>query len=573
MIPSRWLPRCADCDPTAVAALCREYSFSPQLARLLVGRGIATPELAEQFLLAGLSQLPDPFMLKGMAAAVERLQQALRHNELIAIHGDYDVDGISACALLVSLLRQLGGRCDYHIPLRLAEGYGLSAQALQDARQAGAAVVVSVDCGICACHEAELARQLGLDLIITDHHQPKAQLPAALAIVNPHQPGCNFPFKSLAGVGVAFFLAAGLRKRLREDGYFAARVEPDLRQVLDLVALGTVADLVPLEGVNRSLVRAGLERLQVTARPGLQALKQVAEVEQVNAGSVGFRLAPRLNAAGRLEDARLAVELLLCNDPDFARKTAIELDQVNQQRQQLEQQILDQAIARVGELGPLEERFSLVLADERWHQGVIGIVASRLVERFHRPVVLISQTGAQGKGSARSIRGFHLFQALQECAASLSAFGGHEFAAGLSLDAGRLEEFAGTFEAVARNRLAPTDLTRSLIYDQELLFEEVGSAFGDELLRLNPFGVGNPEPVFLATGLAARQLKRVGRDHLRFQCQQGGDSFPAIAFGMAERQVLFEQPFDLLYSLSFNEWQGRRSLQLRVRDVRPAAGT
>ncbi|HKI50880.1 MAG TPA: single-stranded-DNA-specific exonuclease RecJ [Geothermobacteraceae bacterium] len=550
--------------------LCQDFGLSRELASVLVARGFDDPERTAQFLTDGLRQLPDPFLLKGMSRAVLRLEQALQSDELIIIHGDYDVDGITACTLLVTVLRQLGGRVDFHIPLRMEEGYGLSSQALEAAQAAGAAVVVSVDCGVTALEEAELARSLGLDLIITDHHQPKSSLPAALAILNPHQPGCEFPGRNLSGVGVAFFLAAGLRKQLRESGYFDSRPEPDLRQQLDLVALGTVADLVPLHGVNRILVRSGLAMLQNTLRVGLQALKQVAAVKQVDCGSVGFRLAPRLNAAGRLDDARLAVELLLTEDLAFARQTAAELDQVNLQRQQLEQQILDQAVARVEASGPLAERFSLVLADAAWHQGVIGIVASRLVERFYRPVVLIALDGELGKGSARSISGFHLFQGLQQCSATLTAFGGHEYAAGLALPAGQLEAFSSAFEAAAHSQLGSAELTRSRFYDRELLLEDISEPLACELELLNPCGAGNPEPVFLATGLCAQQVRRVGTHHLRLQCRQGGYSFPAIAFGMAERIEQFSAPFDILFSLSFNEWQGRRVLQLRIRDVRPA---
>jgi single-stranded-DNA-specific exonuclease len=570
MEQSRWLPRCPEVDSRHIEALCRELALSSELATLLASRGLHDLDQAQQFLCAGLNRLPDPFLLKGMQAAVARLELALQDGELIEVHGDYDVDGISATALLVSVLRQFGARVDFHIPLRMEDGYGLSAGALLTAAEAGASVVVSVDCGVTAVAESAVARQQGLDLIITDHHQPKTRLPDCTAIINPHQPGCEFPDKSLAGVGVAFFLAAGLRKQLRERGYFATRPEPDLRQILDLVALGTIADLVPLAGVNRILVRAGLERIQQTRRPGLQALKQVADVQQVNCGSVGFRLAPRLNAAGRLEDARLAVELLLTDDRSFAQKTAAALDLFNQQRQTLEQQILAEAVARVETFGPLADRYSLVLADPGWHQGVIGIVASRLVEKFHRPVVMIALDEATGKGSARSIRGFHLFQGLQACSGQLTAFGGHEYAAGLSLAAGNLQAFGSAFEAAARAQIAPADLCRTLIYDQELLLEDVTETFADELGKLAPFGAGNPEPVFLATGLAAQQLLPVGKDHLRFQCRQGGYSFPAIAFGMAERRELFAQPFDLLFSVTRNEWRDRSILQLRVKDVRPA---
>lgn len=383
-----------------IPQLAEQLGVHPLTARTLMLRGHTGVEQAREFLTAKLSSLPDPDLLPGMAAACLRLEQALRQGEKIAVHGDYDVDGITGCALLVETLRQFGAAVEYHIPLRLEDGYGLSGEALQRASENGCTLVLSVDCGVTAVAEAELAQQLELDLIITDHHQPPSRLPTCLALINPHLPQNRFPWQQLSGVGVAFFLLVGLRRRLREQGYFTTRAEPDLRSGLDLVALGTIADMVPLDGVNRTLVRAGLPLIEAGQRPGLESLKRVAAVTRVTSGTVGYHLAPRLNAAGRLEDAALGVELLLGTDKQELEPLACLLDGFNRERREIEQRTLAAATAEI-ESAWKDDCYALVLAGEGWHPGVIGIVASRLIERYHRPTVLITFDGEQGKGSAR----------------------------------------------------------------------------------------------------------------------------------------------------------------------------
>lgn len=538
-------------------------------ARALFFRDIDTVAAGQEFLEAKLQALPDPDLLPDMAIATGRLEQALRNGEKIAVHGDYDVDGISGCSLLVETLRQLGGQVDYHIPLRMKDGYGLSADAISKAQENGCRLLISVDCGVSAVTEADLASELGLDLIITDHHQPPEELPVCLALVNPHLEGNRFPWKELSGVGVAFFLLAGLRRRLRENSYFTDRKEPDLKHGLDLVALGTIADIVPLGGVNRILVRAGLERLERSTRPGMKALKKVADVKEVSCGAVGFRLAPRLNAAGRLEDAALGVKLLLTGQGDEADELAGLLDGFNRERQGIEQQTLEQAIEIV-ESQQVSERYSLVLADERWHSGVIGIVASRLVERYHCPVVMIALADGQGKGSARSIRNFHLHRALQNCSSALDSFGGHAMAAGLSISQDAVEEFRSQFDVVAREVLSSDDLLPTLMHDgetdlRELTFKQVG-----ELNRLNPFGAGNPQPAFVSRRVRAFSPAIVGKTHLRFEVEQQGVRCGCIAFGMAERVDELPAEVDILYRPGINSWRGKDSIQLQIADFRPA---
>lgn len=544
----------------------QQLGISELVCQLLAQRGVTDLDAAGVFLSGTLAALPDPFLLDGMTAAVQRLVAAISAGETIAVHGDYDVDGITATALLCEALSWFGAVVEYHIPLRTRDGYGLSEQAIRRAAQSGVQLIVSVDCGISALLEADLAAQLGIDLIITDHHQPLDRLPVAVARINPWLAACRYPDKKLSGVGVAFMLSLALRSALRHSGHLAVP-EPDVRYLLDLVAMGTIADLVPLSGINRILVKAGLRLLERGQRPGVVALKQIADVKQVSAGAVGFKLAPRLNAAGRLEDAALGVELLLCQDSRQATQMASQLNDFNQQRQTIEQQVLDQAIERISkELA--QEQFTIVLADERWHAGVIGIVASRLVERFHRPTVLIAIDHGVGKGSARSIAGFHLFKSFQHCAALLGGFGGHEFAAGLSIDPQRVPEFAQSFEQYARQRLSAPDLVALRNYDAEVLLHHLDRTFYDELQALAPFGAGNPEPLLLCRGVEVFQPTVVGTKHVRFVVRQAGVSHPCIAFSFGDRLAEFDGEVDVLFQLTLNSWRDRETLQLNIKDIR-----
>ena len=565
----RWLERSVLPDPLLLQNFVDELQVDRLTAHLLAQRGGADLTAARDFLDPRLQHLPDPFLIGEMEAAVNRLVAAIQGGEKIAIHGDYDVDGISGTALLVEGLRAFGAEVDYFIPLRLRDGYGLSADHLRQAFAAGARVAVSVDCGISAVAEAETAHELGLDLIITDHHQPPAIVPVACAIVNPHLPDSLYPDKELAGVGVAFMLLIALRSRLRASGAFAVKPEPDLRYSLDLVALGTIADVVPLRGVNRILTRIGLGIINQGRRPGLKALAAAAGIRQVACGNVAFSLAPRLNAAGRLEDANLGVELLLSSDGARAAELAALLDGFNRERQGVEQQVLAEAIAQV-EAGKGGE-FSIALAGEGWHPGVIGIVASRLVERYHRPTVLIAVDGATGKGSARSIRGLHLYQILQSCAADLDGYGGHAFAAGLSIATERIVAFVAAFEQAAAAVLSADDLLPVLLYDGEVLIEDLTLPILADLQRLSPFGAGNPEPLLLLRNARAQQVAPCGTGHLKFSIRQGGSSLPCIAFSYPPHWAEFlPGEIDLLVTLQSNEWKDRVSLQLRVKDIRPA---
>lgn len=565
-LEKRWIERPG--NAALERELVKQLHVSSLSARVLVNRGLTSAQAAEDFLHARLNALPDPDLLPDMSVACTRLAEALDKGERIAVHGDYDVDGISGTALLIEVLRQFGAEVEYHIPLRMKDGYGLSSDAIRRAAKTGCRLILTVDCGVSALAEAELAAALGLDLIVTDHHQAPPQLPSCLALINPHLAHSRFPFADLAGVGVAFFLLVALRRRLRKNGWFELRAEPDLRNSLDLVALGTIADMVPLTGINRVLVRYGLQLLEAGRRPGIVALKKVAEVTRVTCGTVGFRLAPRLNAAGRLEDAALGVQLLLDEGEQPLAALAQHLESCNRERQQVEAETLLQAIEQVDALEP--GFYSLVLAGEGWHPGVIGIVASRLVERYYRPTVLIALDGEMGKGSARSIHGFHLFAGLRDCADALKSFGGHAAAAGLTLAVDQLESFRATFEEVVRREMQCEDLQPRIEYDAKVSLEALQMEQVEELAGLSPFGIGNPQPVVCCQEVNVLAAKIVGEKHLRFRAEANGVQLSCIAFGFAERIAELRGPIDLLCRPEKNLFRGQASVQLQVVDFRPA---
>lgn len=566
----RWTER--ESDPLDIDRLAQGCAIPPLLARLLVNRGICDPAGAARFLAPSLAEIHDPLLMLGMDRATERLARAVNRGERVCVYGDYDVDGVSSVALLISFFRGIGLDCFYHIPNRLEEGYGLSSEGIRSAANMKAAVIVTADCGITAVAEAELCSSLGIDLIVTDHHTPNDVLPAACAVVNPLQPGCPFPCKTLAGVGVAFNLLIALRGKLRAEGYFEKREEPNLREYLDLVALGTVADIVPLVDQNRVFVAYGLRELANSARVGVQALKRVSGVTGgVDCGMVGFRLAPRLNAAGRLEDAALGVELLLGNDPKKASAIADELDASNAERQDIEQAMLRDALARVKASSMLSTKKSIVLASEEWHPGVVGIVASRMVDLYHRPTILIALQDGNGRGSGRSIPSFHLHDALKSCSEHLLKFGGHKYAAGLSIDETTLEAFVERFDAVADGLLTPEDMTPQLMIDAYLTPEEIGFETTEMIASLEPYGMGNPAPVFAVRGARIAERRILKERHLKLKLNLEGASFDAIGFNMSGIQM-GDGPIDVAFSLDVNTWNGKKSVQLKVRDIRPTAG-
>jgi len=565
----KWLVK--DFDAVVTTKLSENLGVGATTASVLAGRGINSAEEGRAFLSPSFSGMPDPFLLKGMEAAVTRLLEARRNLEAVCIYGDYDVDGITGTALLISFLRRMGLNCSYFIPNRFDDGYGLNSDSLGRIIALGTTLIVSVDCGITSVEEAELCRQQRIDLIILDHHSPKETIPNACAVVNPLQPGCLYPFKSLAGVGVAFNLLVALRRRMRQDGTFDGQEEePDVREWLDLVALGTIADVVPLVGQNRVYAYFGLKRLGSSCRPGIEALKRVSGVKGgVTCGQVGFRLAPRLNAAGRMESAVPGVELLLGSDAEELAIIAGELDSANVERQTIERGILAEVIALVEKDGDYPARRSIVLASSSWHQGVVGIVASRIAERYHRPTILIAlDDKGKGRGSGRSIPGFHLLEALTCCAEYLDRYGGHRYAAGVGLSLDKLDDFAAAFEETAARILADDELIPTLEIDAEVCPIDVSPVLAVELKRLEPFGAGNPEPTLLMRGIRVLDRRMVGDGHLKLSLSSDGQKFSAIAF----RQANFDSDglIDAAFFPEINVWNNRESLQLRIKAIRKA---
>lgn len=540
--------------------------FPPIVAQILFNRGYATAESARAFLNAELNQPDDPARLRGMAATLDRLRFAVTRREPIAIYGDYDADGVTATALLVQTLRALGADARPYIPLRDEEGYGLNHDALRKLHADGARLVVTVDCGIRSLDEAETARALGLDLIITDHHTPGPELPRALAVVNPKQADDPYAYKDLAGVGLAYKIAQGLIRPLARPPLMGS-------DVLDLVALGTVADLAPLTGENRRLVKLGLDLLNrpQPKRAGLRALLVMAGLKPgtVDAGVVGFALGPRLNAAGRLESALAAYDLLTTTDAQLAGQLAAQLEQQNRDRQELTRQT--QARARELALAQPGEPALLFAAAPEFRAGVVGLAAARLTEEFYRPAVVAHQDDTHTRGSARSIREFHITQALDACADLLEKHGGHAAAAGFTTARQHTQALAERLRAVAENALAGQDLRPTIHIDAEAPLAAVTYDLEQALRQFQPCGYGNPTPVLASRGVKVQEARIIGQEgrHLRLKLTDGRVVWDAVAFGLAERYPdLKGKEVDVAYQVELNAWQGRQNLQLNVRDIR-----
>lgn len=547
----------------------------PLLVQLLYNRGLDTPSDAMAFL-AGDYKSDHPFAMQGMNEAVARIRQAIRAGEPIAVYGDFDADGITATALLVTALRSLGADVKPYIPDRLDESYGLNKPALTQLAKDGTRLVVTVDCGIRDPAEVTHANSLGMDVIITDHHTAPApeDLPPAKAIVNPQQEGCPYPFKRLAGVGVAFKLADALL-RVCHDECDSTNTPTDLEaeSLLDLVALGTVADVVPLREENRFLVQQGLRIINAgLARPGVRALMTEAGLRagQIDAESIGFGLAPRLNAAGRLDTAMRSYDLLLSATDEDARALAADLGRLNRQRQDMTRELLERA--KVDTEATPEERICII-AGEDYHSGLVGLIAGRLREEFHRPAIVIKVGPISSRGSARSIPGFHITKALDQCKSLLVRHGGHAMAAGFEVDNSNLEALISRLRAIARDELTPEDLVPTLRIDAELPRDEITFGTLDLISRLAPFGTANERPVFVTRGLNVREHRIVGsnRNHLKLLLSNGVVVLDAIAFYQGERVAGgVPKALDVVYTLSRHEWNGRTDLQLVVKDFRPS---
>ncbi len=538
------------------------------IAQILLNRGVDTFDEARFFLKPTMDDLHNPFLMAGMEQAIERIASAIEKNEHIMIFGDYDVDGTTSTTLLYLTVKLLTDQVSYFIPDRLKEGYGLSLYGIQVAKERGAGLILAVDCGITANKEVDQARLMGLDVIIIDHHVPGETLPDAVAVLNPKRMDCDYPFKELCGVGLAYKVAQALAEQVGLPDHA-------VYTHMDLVALGTTADIVPLRDENRVLTKYGLAMMQETKKVGLQALISAAGLKQkeIVSGHVVFGLAPRINAAGRMGDANRVVRLLTTENREEADQLAEELNMENIQRRQQDSVAFEEARDVVENDAFLSEASGIVLASERWHPGIIGIVASRMVEAFSRPVIMIAMNGDTGRGSARTMGDFHLYNAIKECADLLIQFGGHHHAAGLSIARENVTAFQQRFHEVVTANATPEDFISRLTIDSEIEFDEVTPRLMKLLKMLGPFGPDNNHPV-----LASRNLTLVGppniigseKTHLKFKVRQNNHVIDAIGFGMADyADQLRAQPnrVHLVYTLEENTWQGKTSTQLRIKDI------
>jgi single-stranded-DNA-specific exonuclease len=541
------------------------HGLPPLIARLLLNRGLSDPEEVLAFLEPTLDRLATPFGLPDLGAAADRLARAVRQREPIAVYGDYDADGLTATCLMTQFFQELGLPCFPYIPDRLEEGYGLNQTALEKLASK-ARLLVTVDCGVSDATEVAWAQDHGMEVIITDHHELPPELPPALAVVNPKRGGEAYPFEMLAGVGVALLLALAVRARLRDEGWFENHPEPNLKNYLDLVVLGTAADVVPVLGENRILVRQGLKVLEETRRPGLLALKEASGLngKTVTFRDLCFRLAPRLNAAGRLGQAQGALHLLLATDLGQARTQARILNDLNRRRQSLEQEVLKQALSLIRQEG-WEQRPVMVLGREGWHPGVLGIAAARLAEEFHRPVALVSLKDGLGKGSARSIEGYHLFQGLRACRQHLVKFGGHEAAAGFTVVEENLPALQEALEEAFWGQVGETRLRPTLRVDAAVDLFDLDKNFYKHLERLRPFGPGNPEPVFVCQTVECLTSRVVGERHLKVQLSQGQVVMEAIAFDQGSCHPL-SGPLEVALSARFSSFMGQITPELHLLD-------
>jgi len=559
-----------DATATVARRLAAEHGLTLAVARILAGRGIVTAAAVDAFLQPRLDGMHDPFLLPGMEAAVARLAAAIQGGEAIGIFGDYDVDGVTSSAILTEFLRACGATVHNYLPDRLKEGYGLNSIGLERLAGLGVKVVVTVDCGINARQPAERAIELGLDLIITDHHEVEPPLPAALAVVNPKIDGSAYPFPEIAGVGVAFNLLVALRRRLGDTGFFAAGAAPDLKGVLDVVALGTIGDMVPLVDVNRAWVRRGLQQLNRRSRPAFQALTRVARIpaKPLTAGEVAFQLAPRINALGRLGDPAAGVALLTTADADDAERLARLCEEENLRRRAIESAILQEAIAQVEGSGDL--RRGIVVSAPQWHPGVVGIVASRLVERYHRPAMVLAEMGDRARGSVRTIPGVDIHRVLTGFAQRLDDFGGHPYAAGLTIRTERIPDLADFLHETLEREVAPERWQRTVRVDCELSFAEIDFRLLEELKGLEPFGVGNPEPLFRTRRATLQRVQRIGDgSHLSMTVAADGLAYPAVWFGQGERiaELVGGGEWDLIYQLKLDDWRDQIRIKVMVKEA------
>ncbi len=557
-------------DPPAdrTSPLAKQLGISPVLSKLLIQRGIDSFDRARDFFRPSLEQLHDPYLMKDMPAAVERMMRAFDHKENILVYGDYDVDGTTAVSLLYSYLRDFHEQVATYIPDRYAEGYGISYAGIDFAADNEVDLIIALDCGIKAIDKIAYAREKGIDFIICDHHRPGKELPEAVAVLDPKREDCDYPYKELCGCGIGFKLIQALSGRRN-------RPESEIYPYLDLVATAIAADIVPITGENRILAHFGLRVINESPRAGIRALISNLKKKSLDITDVVFIIAPRINAAGRMEHGQFAVDLLTEGDFGKALQIAAEIDRYNSERKELDRTISEEALDQIAQNLETED-FTTVVYDENWHKGVIGIVASRLIEKFYRPTLVFTRSGSKLAGSARSVRGFDVYNALQECQDLIDQFGGHKYAAGLTLEPENYPLFKKRFEEVVRKSITKEAMTPRLKVDSEIDLSEITPKFYRVLKQFGPFGPGNMKPVFMCGGLRDNgYAKTVGQngDHLKMSLIGGTDlaTFDAIGFGLGEKYSLIKSgsPVKAVFTLESNEWNGMARLQLNVKDLKP----
>lgn len=555
-------------DKERLRKLAEEINVPELIASILFNRGITTFDEAKNFFRAENAPLNDPFLMYNMDVAVERVIAAMNNRESIMIYGDYDVDGTTSTSMLYLFLREIHkGVLTYYIPDRVKEGYGLSRSGITAAHAQGVKLVIAVDCGITAIDQINLANEFGIDVIICDHHHPGDTLPNAFAILNPKQEKCSYPFKELCGVGVAFKLAQGLTETLKIDRGI-------LMQHLDLVAIGSAADIVPLIGENRTLVKNGLKLVSEANKVGIRQLVRNANVygKAISTAQIVFSLAPRINAVGRLGDANRAVKLLITSSETEAVEFASVLESENRNRRDLNEVMFLEACEIVDEEFDFEKDKVIVVFKEGWHQGVIGIVASKLVERYYRPAIVIAEADARGKGSARSVENFDVFQALKSCEDMMVGYGGHKYAAGLTIELSKVDEFRRRVNAYAETHLPPSDLIPKIQIDAEITLDSINDRLMNLLNLFKPHGPGNMRPIFLSSGLQIVGYPQLMNErHIRLKVKQNGATFDAVGFNLAHyynKIGVGDNPIDLVYQIDENTWQGRTTTQLKIKDLK-----
>ncbi|WP_340104149.1 single-stranded-DNA-specific exonuclease RecJ [Rhodohalobacter sp. 8-1] len=563
----RWIYASPDNENT-VSNLKQELNIPENIAYLLSLRGVDSFSKAQGFFRPGIDNLHDPFLMADMKAATERLCKAIRNHETVVVYGDYDVDGTTATSIVYTFLESFGISVHYYIPHRFKEGYGINPDGIKHAIDIGADLIVSVDCGITAIDEAAYAREHGIDLIICDHHNVGPELPDAIAVLDPKRPDCNYPFDGLSGAGVGFKLIQGTIKELGLSQTLAYKY-------LDLVAISIASDIVPIVDENRILMREGLSMINSNPRVGIRALLQLIKMKpgNISTSNIVFSIGPRINAAGRMGDATTAVELMIATDETEASRYAKELESINKRRRTTDSRTMDEAVEKVENDFNMDELSSMVLHDPDWHLGVIGIVASRLVDAYYRPAIMLSTVEGKIKGSARSIKGFNIYEALKNCEDLLEQFGGHEFAAGLTMDASNLPEFRARIDEIAFSFLKENDFSPEIIIDSKLNLGDVNGKFWKLLSQFEPFGPGNLRPTFVSEDVCIEGVPSiVGNGHLKMRVRQGESAvYDAIGFNMHEYMPKLincdDNKIDVAYVLEENYWNGRRSIQMRLKDI------